>query len=117
MFFMRFATFKPYFFSHILLAWLFDTKDITSPENSATVIPVAVADKPPEKAPKIPFASTASLTPLPIAAPKPISGVETPAPKILKRTSYVPSAYRSTPTHTYDTRMRAGVSFVRSMRI
>ena len=87
MFFMRFAAFKPYFFSHILLAWLFDTKDVASPEKSATVIPVAVADKPPEKAPKIPFASTASLTPLPIAAPKPISGVETPAPKILKRTS------------------------------
>ena len=86
------------------------------PEKSATVIPVAVAPRPPENAPISPSVSTASLTPLPIAAPKPMRGVDTPEPKISKRGSYAPSAYKRTPEHTYATSMRAGVSLVRSIK-
>lgn len=62
------------------------------PHKSATDIPDAVAERPPENAPKIPSLFTASSTPLPIAAPKPMRGTETPEPNILKSTSYAPDA-------------------------
>ena len=48
----------------------------------AVLIPAAVAESPPESIPSKPSESIASFTPLPIVAPKPIRGVETPQPKI-----------------------------------
>ena len=54
------------------------------PETIATVMPPAVAFRPPVRTPRKPFSATASRTPLARVLPKPSSGTDAPAPaKIL----------------------------------
>ena len=86
--------------AYILFDLPFVNKAKTRPKNKAALMPAAVAAIPPEKTPMRPSFSTASLTPRPIAAPKPIKGVEIPHPNISYRGSYAPTAYTSTPVHT-----------------
>ena len=72
---------------HIFLGLLFTRAEIISPKINDAVIPTADAERPPERMPRGPTRSTASLTPLAMVAPKPMRGTDTPAPKSSKRGS------------------------------
>ena len=89
----------------------------SKPAITAMVIPPAVAVSPPVNTPSNPSFSTASFTPFARAYPKPVSGTVAPAAANSANGLYRPIAVRNTPMTTYDTKIRAGVSFVLSIRI
>ena len=101
---------------YILLDFVLNKSEAKRPKISAAVMPAADDEIPPVIEPISPSLFTASLTPRPIFAPKPIRGTDTPAPNKFCIGSYIPTAYKSTPTDTYSTRIFAGVSLVKSIK-
>jgi len=69
-------------------------REKTNPNIKAALIPADEAESPPVKIPIAPSRSIASFTPLPIVAPKPVSGSEAPHPKYSSIGSYSPVAKR-----------------------
>ena len=78
-------------------------------------MPPAAAVSPPVSTPSRPLLFTAFTTPWASRCPKPSSGTVAPAPANSASGAYQPRALSTTPATTKLTRMRAGVSLVRSM--
>ena len=87
------------------------------PKTIAAVMPPAAAFSPPVSAPSSPSSETASRTPLERLYPKPGQMAVAPAPAKSTSFSYTPAPPRMTPSTTKQTGIRAGVSFVLSIRI
>ena len=97
----------------------FDLKisDTRKPNNNDADIPPAEAVSPPVITPKNPFSSIAFFTPSVNSEPNPVSGTVAPAPAKSMIGLYKLNNSINAPTHTKVTSMRAGVSFVLSIRI
>ena len=78
-------------------------------------MPPAVAVMPPVSAPSSPCSDTAFRTPCASECPNPVSGTVAPHPANFTSGPYTPTADRITPLTTYPTRIRAGVSRVKSI--
>ena len=109
------GTLQPFLSQFFLL---FDRKQIPIIKEKITAAetPALAAHSPPVTAPKSPF-SAPCIAPLASKYPKPDMGTVAPVPAYSTIGWYKPSDVRSAPAHTKITKIRAGVSFVLSIKI
>lgn len=92
------------------------TKATMRPLIIAAVIPAEPEESGPVTIPSQPVSFIISRVPLANVYPKPVRGTVAPQPAKLTRWLYKPTASRITPRTTKLTSIRAGVSFVRSIK-